>query len=208
MLAVRTELLFLCSETLVMGLRVKPSIALIGTLLVSHVSAQSLSIDSHDDILESAAILAEDVLTYHYDTDEPGLLSDDDYRFWQSSVLWTALIDYHRLTGDEEYDDAVTKGLLSQRGANDDFLPPGQRDMQQIDHCLWGSAALFAAESGLSDPSGNDEPRWIELAHNVFERLKQSLDPEDPEDDESCGGGLRAARRDNSVGWFRKDGKS
>ena len=53
----------------------------IGTLLVSHVSAKSLSIDSYEDILESTGILAEDVVTYHYDVDEPGLLSDDDYRF-------------------------------------------------------------------------------------------------------------------------------
>lgn len=64
-----------------MGLRIKPSMTFIGTLLVSHVSAKSLSIDSYEDILESAGILAEDVPTYHYDVDEPGLLSDDDYRF-------------------------------------------------------------------------------------------------------------------------------
>ena len=80
--------------------------------------------------------------------------------------------------------------------------------MQQIGHCLWGSVAILAAESGLSDPSGDEEPRWIELAQNVFERLKQSLDAKDPENEGSCGGSLRAARRDNSVGWFRKDGNS
>jgi hypothetical protein len=112
-----SELLFLRSETFVMGLCIKPSIALIVTLLVSHVSAKSLSVDSHDNILESAAILAEDVLTYHYDTDEPGLLSDDDYRFWQSSVLWTTLIDYRRLTSDEEHDDAVVKVSCHKGGA-------------------------------------------------------------------------------------------
>lgn len=102
----------------------------------------------------------------------------------------------------------MAKGLLSQKGANNDFLPPGQRDMQQIDHCLWGTVAILAAESGLSDPSGDEELRWTELAQNVFKRLKQNLDAEDPENEESCGGGLRAARRDNSVGWFRKDGRS
>lgn len=193
-----------------MSLRLASTCVVISTLLSSRLTlAQSLSIDSRDDILESAGVLVADILSYHYDADAPGLLSNEDYRFWQSGVLWTTLIDYRRLTGDDEYDDVVTRGLLSQKGANNDFQPPGQRDLRTFDHCLWGSAAMLAAESGLPNPTGDDGPhQWIELAEAVFGRLKADLDEEDPEGKETCGGGLRAARRHNDVGYYLKESES
>jgi len=97
--------------------------------------------------------------------------------------MFDTLIQYWHLTGDAQYNDIVTQGLLAQQGANGDFLPANEtKNEGNDDEGQWALAALSAAESQLPEPAGVS---WAGLAENVFNSMAARWDTT------NCDGGLR-----------------
>lgn len=127
-----------------------------------------------------------------YTGEIPGLLPgpppEGDYYQWTGGALWAAMLDYRSRTGDTQYDDKISEGLLWQRGPNNDFLAPNwTASIANDDQAVWGMAALLAAETGFAEP-GADDPQWLTLAQNVF---NEQSSPDRHVDSGSCEGGLR-----------------
>ena len=57
--------------------------------------------------------------------DGSGLLAKE-YSFGETAVAYDSLIQYFFLTGDEQFNGLVRKGLLAQKGGNEDFVPANQ----------------------------------------------------------------------------------
>lgn len=128
-----------------------------------------------------------------YTGEIPGLLPgpppDGDYYQWTGGALWAAMLDYRSRTGDTQYDDKISQGLLWQRGPSNDFLSPNwTASMGNDDQAVWGMTALLAAETGFAEPKGADDPQWLTLARNVFD---EQSSPSRRVDSGSCEGGLR-----------------
>ena len=186
------------------------AIALLG--LTGTALAQSpFKVDSPDNIVKSAKTLASDLIAL-YHGDEPGrpvgLLDGppggkgDGYYWWQSGMYWTTFLEYRRVTGDQQYDELAVKGLVAQSGSdsfslNDAaFMPPNQTaTMGNDDQCMWGLAALHAAEAGLPEHGNDTIPTWLGLAENVLKsqllRWNIEIENEKTAKEPTCGGGLR-----------------
>lgn len=87
------------------------------------------------------------------------------------------------MTGDDQYNDMVAKGLQANTGEDNDFqLVENFATTTNEDQGAWALAAMSAAESRLPLTSGLS---WVQLAQIVFN--EQAL----RWDDATCGGGLR-----------------
>ncbi|RYC57379.1 hypothetical protein CHU98_g8833 [Xylaria longipes] len=169
------------------------SISLARLLLSVTGVVASLTVDLDDaaSIKKAAALVAEDLMSF-YTGEIPGLLPgpppEGDYYWWTGGALWTTMLDYRSRTGDTQYDDKISEGLLWQRGSNNDFLPANWTASEgNDDQAVWGMAALLAAETGFTEP-GVDNLKWLTLVQNVFD--EQTSDARRL-DNGSCAGGLR-----------------
>ncbi|KAG9253004.1 family 76 glycoside hydrolase [Emericellopsis atlantica] len=165
------------------------------------VAAADLTIDSRDDMVETAGILAEDLMSY-YDGDKaghtPGLLEQREVYFYQSGVFMSTFVNYFHLTGDDTYNDLVQQGVLFQVGDREDFRPNNETArLGNDDQCYWALTAMAAAEYDFPDPS-KGEPQWLDLAKTVYSDQVDRLD-------NKCGGGLRWQIFDFNVGYNYKN---
>ncbi|KAI3400603.1 hypothetical protein diail_2314 [Diaporthe ilicicola] len=137
-------------------------------------AAAELKVDSHDAIVESSRSLAKDMMTFYHGEEPgatPGILPGPppagDYYWYMAAGFFGTYLDYWHLTGDDSYKDVITNALLFQVGPNNDYMPPNvTASLANEDQCFWGSAALLAAEYQIPSPEG--QPRWIDLAENVW----------------------------------------
>lgn len=115
----------------------------------------------------------------------PGIFGGDTY-WWESGVLWNALIGYSYLTGDSQYDDRISQGILWQLGDYDAFMPPNQtKTLGNDDQSSWALAAMTAAEVGFPKPK---DAEWADYASNVWQTQVDRLDIQN---NGTCGIGLR-----------------
>ncbi|KAI0197173.1 glycoside hydrolase family 76 protein [Xylaria flabelliformis] len=155
------------------------------------VASLTVNVDDAASVKKAAALVAEDLMSY-YTGEIPGLLPgpppEGDYYPWTGGALWAAMLDYRSRTGDTQYDDKISQGLLWQRGSNNDYLPANwSATAGNDDQAIWGMAALAAAETGFAGP-GVDNLKWLDLVQNVFD--EQSSDARHVANG-SCAGGLR-----------------
>lgn len=67
--------------------------------------------------------------------------------------MMMSLINYWAYTGDAQYNDLVTQGILHQTGPNNDFMTPNQtKTTGNDDQAFWGMAAMTAAETVFPNP--------------------------------------------------------
>lgn len=160
-------------------------------LLATAGIANALQLDIQDDnsIKAAAKTIAEGMLDYYLNQDPqyfiPGLLNQNIYYWWEAGAMFGSLIDYWYYTGDDSYNDIVTKAMLFQVGNDDNYMPQNQTaSLGNDDQAFWGMAAMSAAEQKYPNPP-NTEPQWLALAQAVFnsQALRWDLD--------TCGGGLR-----------------
>lgn len=142
----------------------------------------------HADSIKSTAktIASAIVGSYNDNLEEervPGLF-EEPYYWWEAGAVWESLLEYSHLTGDSQFNDLISTGILHQVGDYDAFMPPNQtKTLGNADQATWGLAAMTAAEIGFPEPSG--ETKWVDLAVNVFNTQAARWD------EESCGGGLK-----------------
>lgn len=165
--------------------------ALRGALLLCTPFASALNIDLNNtqSISSAAKTIAENIVSI-YDggngTFIPGLFPKP-YYWWNAGLAFDSLINFWALTGDDTYNDLVSKGLLFQVGEDDNYMPANQSSsIGNDDQATWGLAAMTAAEKGFPDPpSGSGVDSWLALAENVFNAQVPRWDTD------SCNGGLR-----------------
>ncbi|TGJ80509.1 hypothetical protein E0Z10_g8252 [Xylaria hypoxylon] len=169
------------------------SVSLVQLFLSATGVLAGLKVDVNDvaSVKKAAAIVAEDLMSF-YKGEIPGLLPGPppagDYYQWTGGALWASMLDYRSRTGDKQYDEKISEGLLWQRGPNHDFLSPNWTlTTANDDQAIWAMAALLATETGFTEPGG-DDPKWLAIAQNVFD--EQSSESRRV-DNGSCAGGLR-----------------
>ncbi|KAF7872017.1 uncharacterized protein EAF02_009122 [Botrytis sinoallii] len=162
--------------------------SLIGLAAFSVLQVQGINLDvtSTDSIKSAASIIAKDLVGLYKQSQTPGApigVLNEPYSWWESGAMFDTLIQYWRLTGDSQYNQLVTRGLASQRGPNDDFMPLNQTiSMGSDDQSIWALAAMSAAEARLG---GDQNVSWVDLAQATFDEQVLRWD------EESCNGGLR-----------------
>ncbi|KAJ3476706.1 hypothetical protein NLG97_g9039 [Lecanicillium saksenae] len=161
------------------------SLLLTGRLV--DAAGYSFDINSEQSITKTAKGIAEDMLSF-YSGDKPGGtpgLLPTPYYWWEAGAMMGALIDYWYYTGDSEYNDLISKGLLFQVGSNRDYMPNNQTLTEgNDDQGFWGLAVMSAAEYNFPNPP-SDKPQWLELAQAVFNTQAARWDKD------NCNGGLR-----------------
>lgn len=96
-----------------------------------------------------------------------------------------SLIDYWYYTGDTQYNEVTTQGLLFQTGPYNDYMPPNQTLTEgNDDQGFWGLSVMSAAEYNFPDPP-TGKPGWLALAQAVFNTQAARWETAD------CNGGLR-----------------
>lgn len=81
-----------------------------------------------DSIKQAAKTVAKGMMTYYTGNrpgDVPGNLPQP-YYWWEAGAMFGELIEYWYLTGDDQYNDIVTQGLLHQVGEDRDYMPKNQ----------------------------------------------------------------------------------
>ncbi|KAM3501153.1 hypothetical protein MY10362_005787 [Beauveria mimosiformis] len=150
-------------------------------------SGYNLDLTSEKSIKDTAKGIAQDMLSF-YTGDKPGGtpgLLNPPYYWWEAGAMLGALVDYWYYTGDDEYNQLVTDGLLFQVGTNRDYMPNNQTLTEgNDDQGFWGLSVMSAAEYNFPNPSA-DKPQWLELAQAVFNTQAARWDTAD------CNGGLR-----------------
>ncbi|KAL8639958.1 MAG: hypothetical protein Q9228_003072 [Teloschistes exilis] len=150
-------------------------------------TAIQLDPEDPDSIKAAAGQAAHDMLTFYTGNqtgDIPGNLPDP-YYWWECGAMFGSLLDYYYYTGDAQYNDLVTQGMLFQTGPNNDYMTPNQtKTTGNDDQGFWGMSAMSAAEQKFPDPP-SDKPQWLALAQAVFNTQALRWDTQ------FCNGGLR-----------------
>ncbi|KAK3331019.1 glycosyl hydrolase family 76-domain-containing protein [Apodospora peruviana] len=154
---------------------------------VRPISGYTLDLDSLGSVKVVASSIAQDMMTF-YNGDQPGGipgLLPQPYYWWEAGALMGSLIDYWYYTGDTQWLNVTTDGLLFQSGPNNDYMPPNQTMTEgNDDQGFWGLAVMSAAEYNFQNPP-EGQPQWLALAQAVFNTQAARWD------EQECGGGLR-----------------
>lgn len=146
-----------------------------------------LNLDSPDSIKAAAKQVAEDLMVM-YNGNKPGGIPGNlpaPYYWWECGAMFGSLIDYYFYTGDDQFNDIVTEGMLYQAGPNNDYMTPNQTKTEgNDDQGFWAVAAMSAAEQKFPDPPA-DKPQWLALVQAVFNTQALRWDTQ------FCNGGLR-----------------
>ncbi|KAF3480951.1 glycosyl hydrolase family 76 protein [Arthroderma uncinatum] len=151
------------------------------------VSAITLDLNNDDSIRNAAQTAARGMLKF-YSGHQPGNIPGnlpDPYFWWEAGAMFGSLIDYWFYTGDSQWNDLVTEGMLWQVGPDDNFMPPNQTLTEgNDDQAFWAIAAMSAAERKFPNPPP-DKPQWLALVQAVFNSQVARWDTS------TCGGGLK-----------------
>ncbi|KAK0727029.1 glycoside hydrolase [Lasiosphaeria miniovina] len=167
--------------------------AAVAVLAAGGVANAAYSIATTDDIKETAATIAWDLMQYYHGNESgqtPGILPGPppagDYYWWEGGAMWGTLIDYWHFTGDDSYNKLITDAMLWQVGPFENYMPPNvTASLGNDDQGFWGMSAMLAAENGFPDPP-EDKPQWLALAQAVF-----NTQAAPDRHDDTCNGGLR-----------------
>ena len=168
-----------------------------------HLNAFSAVNDGHitDSIKAATRQVTYDMMKY-YDGNITGRVPGnlpDPYYWWQCGAMFGSLLDYYYYTGDDQYNDLITQGMLHQVGPNDDYMTPNQtKTTGNDDQGFWALSALSAAEQAFPNPPEN-RPQWLALAQAVFNTQALRWDTQ------FCGGGLRWQVFTLNVGYDYKN---
>ncbi|KAL8995270.1 MAG: hypothetical protein Q9188_006858, partial [Gyalolechia gomerana] len=138
-------------------------------------------------IKAAAKQVAEDLMTMYNGNQLGGIPGNlpAPYYWWQCGAMFGSLIDYYFYTGDDQFNDVVTEGMLFQVGPNNDYMTPNQTKTEgNDDQGFWAVAAMSAAEQKFPDPPAN-KPQWLALVQAVFNTQALRWDTQ------FCNGGLR-----------------
>ncbi|EFR05459.1 mannan endo-1,6-alpha-mannosidase DCW1 [Nannizzia gypsea CBS 118893] len=151
------------------------------------VTAIKLDLESDESIKLAAKTAAQGMMKYytgHQPGNVPGNLPDP-YYWWETGAMFGSLIDYWFYTGDSQWNDIVTEGMLWQVGPDSNFMPPNQTLTEgNDDQAFWAIAAMSAAERKFPNPP-SDKPQWLSLVEAVFNSQIPRWDTT------TCGGGLK-----------------
>ncbi|KAL6720346.1 hydrolase 76 protein [Lecanora helva] len=164
---------------------------LFALISIPYTHELDLDVSNSESVKTAAKAIAQNLLGY-YDGSQPGQApglfgqSGTELYWWQSGAAWGSLINYWNYTGDVQYNDIVSQGLLAQIGPNHDYMPPNQTQTEgNDDQGFWALATMTAAELHFPLPSTAQNTTWLDLAKNVFDLQASRWDSE------HCGGGLR-----------------
>lgn len=163
------------------------SILAILSLVLNHVSAVDIDIDSADSIKDAASEIAYGLMKWYTGNntgDVPGNLPDP-YYWWEAGAMFMSMVEYWYYTGDETYVPQTKQALIHQTGDKNDYMPTNQTLTEgNDDQLFWALAAMSAAELKFSDP-GDLAASWVAQAQAVFNEQAARWDGA------NCDGGLR-----------------
>ncbi|KAL2841865.1 glycosyl hydrolase family 76-domain-containing protein [Aspergillus pseudoustus] len=152
-----------------------------------HVQAIELQLDDAASVKKACHDVAQ-VMLEHYTGNQPGDVPGnlpDPYYWWEAGAMFNALIDYWFYTGDDQWNDITTQGLVWQAGDSGTFMPANQtRTEGNDDQGFWAFAAMSAAERNFPAPPGTG-PDWLAMAQATFNTQAWRWDTS------SCNGGLK-----------------
>lgn len=158
---------------------------------------------NQDSIRDAAKAVAQGLVGYYphgEPGDTPGIVPDP-YTWFESGVMFGALIDYWHYTGDDQFNDAVLEGMAHQTGPDEDYQPLNiTAHTFNAAQAAWALSAMAAAEHSF--PSGDSIPSWEDLARNAFNSIVKRWDAK------TCGGGFRYSPNSFDRTYEYKDASS
>lgn len=157
-------------------------------LLLCFVRGISVDVSDDTSVKNAASEVAKGLMGYYTNgASGPATVGSlpNGYFFWQTGVFFETFIEYWSFTGDSQYNDLVSQGVLSQVGSDDNFMPANFSATEgNDDQGTWAHMAMTAAEVGFPNPPSN-APQWITLVQNVLVDFIERWDTT------TCRGGLR-----------------
>lgn len=108
----------------------------------------------------------------------------EPHKWHEAGAMFSTLVDYWALTGDETHVSTTQDVLLSQIGPKKNYMPKNFLEIGNENQATWALAAMAAAEYGFPYPEDGDE-EWVTYAKNTFDNMVSRWD------NETCAGGLR-----------------
>ncbi|RAL01325.1 glycoside hydrolase family 76 protein [Aspergillus ibericus CBS 121593] len=175
------------------------SVALAGLLLGSpaRVSALELDINSTQSIKDAAAVTVANTLSNSsLSGDVNPVYGDDNQWLFNSSTveawLYSTLIPFWNLTGNDTYNDLITKRMYSKADLELGTSWEESNNDTNMNHAAWALAAVTAAEMGF--PAESSNVSWLTYAEQAEGTLLSTFDFST-----ICGGGLEAENDDLSL---------
>lgn len=169
--------------------------------LDSQKENKSNTITNAESIKDAAKTIASSAMTYYSDRDSANIPGKMDNNFWEGSAIFSVMIQFWSLTGDDSNNDAVSEGMYWMRGGDNNYMPTNYSYyLANDDQLTWGLAAMTAAE--MNYPQKESMPSWVSLAENVWNSVS------DRWDESNCGGGLRWMIYPYQAGYAMKNAVS
>jgi mannan endo-1,6-alpha-mannosidase len=156
------------------------------------INAITFTPGNDQSIKDAASNVATKLLSY-YNEASVGVLPAP-YYWWESGAMWGGLIQYWHYTGDAQYNDLVSKAIVSQISPTNDFMQPQCEGND--DQGWWALTSMSAAEYGFPAPAG--APSWFSLADTVFNEFTSRWDTQ------SCNGGMKWKISPSADGYHYK----
>ena len=174
------------------------TLAAAASLLASQsVAALDLNVDDQQSLKDAAKTIATDTMSY-YKGDQVGQVGQG-YYWWESGGMFGNVVRYSSVTGDHQFDDAVSKAIFSQVSPTNDFMMTSlNAQLGNDDQAFWGLTAMEAAEANFAVPSGAPKDAWLSAASATFDDLMSRWNTT------FCGGGIKWQFIPANNGWLYK----
>ncbi|KAK4552625.1 hypothetical protein LTR86_010269 [Recurvomyces mirabilis] len=153
--------------------------------------ARQLDVDSSDNTISSAQVLAAKLMTYY----NGASILPQPYWWWETAGSLATMVQYSHNTQDYQYDDQVASIIASQAGSAGDFMGPST--LGNDDQLWWATLCMTAAEYGFRQPDSG--PQYLQLAQNVYNEVSTRWD------NSTCNGGLRWQIASSAPGYNYKN---
>lgn len=161
-----------------------------------------LDINSKDSVCSATDIIQKSILRYYLGNRPAGRVGmfEPPYYWWEAGEVFGGMLENWYLCDNKEHEDTLRTAMVSQIGANKDYMPSDQWMSEgNDDHGIWGILVMDAAERNFSDSKENGVPGWLELSQAVFNKMWARWDTQ------SCGGGLRWQIFEMNIGYNYKN---
>lgn len=76
-----------------------------------------------ESLKDAASTAAKDMVSYYHGADPGQIPGKLPGTWWEGGALFMTLIQYWHFTGDSQYNNITTQGMLWQAGAGADYMP-------------------------------------------------------------------------------------
>lgn len=169
---------------------------------IAAIHAIALDTLKKDSVCSAAKAIVDGEFNYYEGLQYGGTVGtfQPPYYWWHAGEAFNGMIDYFTFCDPQNstLQSLLLRALYSQQGANHDYMPANQTNIEaNDDQCMWGMAIMQAAERHYPVSKGQSD--WADLADNIWSSMSPRWDTD------NCNGGLRWQISSSKAGYNYKN---